>query len=303
MTPPAVPPVIRSVSEIRQQLERVRREGQSIGFVPTMGALHAGHASLIARARAECDFVVVSIFVNPLQFGPSEDYQQYPRPLDKDLMVCASEGTDLVFAPEVSDMYASMSESASAPTQVTFVEVTRLVDHLCGAFRPGHFTGVTTVVAKLFNIVQADRAYFGEKDYQQLCVIRRMVEDLNLTVRIVPVPTLREADGLAMSSRNIYLGPAERAAAPMLYRALTAARERIDSGETDVLKVKEAALAFLSSVPLIRVQYFEVVDADIQPVTIVSGPVRIAAAVFIGKTRLIDNVPAILLPPGEGGTP
>jgi pantoate--beta-alanine ligase len=279
------PPIVSSVSETREQLDYVRRAGKRIGFVPTMGALHAGHARLIQRAREECDFVVVSIFVNPLQFGPSEDYQRYPRPIEKDAALCAEGGVDLVFAPETGDMYAS--------PQITFVEVTRITDHLCGAFRPGHFRGVATVVLKLFNIVQPDFAYFGEKDYQQLCVIRRMVEDFNLRLTIVPVPTWRESDGLALSSRNVYLSPAERAAAPALYRALMLARERIASGEKDTAVIKAAVTSVLASEPLIRVQYFEIVDAaEVQPVAMVAGPVRIAAAIFIGKTRLIDNVAA-----------
>jgi pantoate--beta-alanine ligase len=263
----------------------VRRDGKRIGLVPTMGALHAGHASLMERARAECDFVVVSIFVNPLQFGPSEDFQRYPRPIEKDVSLCAENGVDLIFAPETGDMYAS--------PQITFVEVTRITGHLCGAFRPGHFHGVATVVLKMFNIVQPDFAYFGEKDYQQLCVIRRMVDDFNLRLTIVPVPTYRESDGLAMSSRNVYLAPAERAAAPALYRALTLARERIVTGEKDAATIKAAAMNVLAAQPLIRVQYFEIVDPfEVQPVATVSGPVRIAAAIFIGKTRLIDNVAA-----------
>jgi pantoate--beta-alanine ligase len=279
------PPIVSSVSQTREQLDRARRAGKRIGLVPTMGALHAGHADLMERARKECDFVVVSIFVNPLQFGPSEDFQRYPRPLDKDAALCAKTGVDLIFAPEVGDMYAS--------PQITFVEVTRITDHLCGAFRPGHFRGVATVVLKLFNIIQPDFAYFGEKDYQQLCVIRRMVDDFNLPLTIVPVPTYREADGLAMSSRNIYLSPEERAGAPVLYRALTRARELIASGEKDSATIKSAAINILAAEPLIRVQYFEVVDAaEVQPVAMVAGPVRIAAAIFIGKTRLIDNVAA-----------
>ena len=279
------PPIVSSVSHLREQLDRVRREGKRIGVVPTMGALHAGHASLIEHARAECDFVVVTIFVNPLQFGPSEDFERYPRPIEKDAAICAEKGVNLIFAPEVSEMYAS--------PQITFVEVTRITDHLCGAFRPGHFRGVATVVLKLFNIVQADFAYFGEKDYQQLCVIRRMVEDFNLRIVVVPVPTFREPDGLAMSSRNIYLSAAERAAAPALYRALTLAREYIASGATDVATIKAAAMKVLESETMIRVQYFEIVDpAEVQPVATVAGPVRIAAAIFIGKTRLIDNVAA-----------
>lgn len=278
-------PIVSSVSETREQLERVRRAGKRIGLVPTMGALHAGHVSLIERARTECAFVVVSIFVNPLQFGPSEDYQRYPRPLEKDAELCTKNGVDLIFAPETGDMYA-------AP-QITFVEVTRITDHLCGAFRPGHFRGVATVVLKLFNIVQPEFAYFGEKDYQQLCVIRRMVDDFNLPLTVVPVPTYRESDGLAMSSRNVYLSPAERTAAPALYRALTLARERIASGEKDAAIIKTAAMSILAAEPLIRVQYFEIVDpSEVQPVAIVTGPVRIAAAIFIGKTRLIDNVAA-----------
>ena len=278
-------PIVSSVSETREQLERVRRAGKRIGLVPTMGALHAGHVSLIERARTECEFVVVSIFVNPLQFGPSEDYQRYPRPLEKDAELCTKNGVDLIFAPETGDMYA-------AP-QITFVEVTRITDHLCGAFRPGHFRGVATVVLKLFNIVQPEFAYFGEKDYQQLCVIRRMVDDFNLPLTVVPVPTYRESDGLAMSSRNVYLSPAERTAAPAVYRALTLARERIASGEKDAAIIKTAAMSILAAEPLIRVQYFEIVDpSEVQPVAIVTGPVRIAAAIFIGKTRLIDNVAA-----------
>jgi len=287
------PPIVSSVSQTLQQLDRVRRDGKRIGLVPTMGALHAGHASLIERARAECDFVVVSIFVNPLQFGPSEDFQRYPRPIEKDAALCAENGVDLIFAPETGDMYAS--------PQITFVEVTRITEYLCGAFRPGHFRGVATVVLKLFNIVQPDFAYFGEKDYQQLCVIRRMVEDFNLRLTIVPVPTYRESDGLALSSRNVYLTPAERAAAPALYLALTLARERIASDETDAAKIKAAATSVLAAEPLIRVQYFEIVDPfEVQPVAVISGPVRIAAAIFIGKTRLIDNVAAGSGLPGSG---
>jgi pantoate--beta-alanine ligase len=279
------PAIVSSVPQTREHLDRARREGKRIGLVPTMGALHAGHASLIERARAECDYVVVSIFVNPLQFGPSEDFQRYPRPIEKDTALCAENGVDLIFAPETSDMYAS--------PQITFVEVTRVTDHLCGAFRPGHFSGVATVVLKLFNIVQPDFAYFGEKDYQQLCVIRRMVKDFNLRLSIVPVPTYRESDGLALSSRNIYLSSEERAVAPALYRALTSARDRIASGETSVAQIKTKSMNMLAAEPLIRVQYFEIVDPDeAQPVGTINGRVRIAAAIFIGKTRLIDNVPA-----------
>jgi pantoate--beta-alanine ligase len=248
-----------------------------------MGALHAGHERLIQTARAECETVAVSIFVNPTQFGPNEDYSRYPRPLDEDLKICERSGVDFVFAPAVEEMYPS--------PQVTFVDVGRLAEHLCGRFRPGHFRGVATVVLKLLNIVQPQRAYFGEKDLQQLTIIRRMVSDLNLPLTIVGVPIVREPDGLALSSRNKYLSPEERQAAPALNRALEAAAANIRAGEKDVAKIQKAALAMLAPSPLIRVEYFEVVDpAELQPATIIRGPVRIAVAAWIGSTRLIDNV-------------
>lgn len=277
--------VARTVQEVRTLLDSPRRDRKRIGLVPTMGALHAGHAGLIENARSGSDFVAVSIFVNPLQFGPGEDYLRYPRPLEKDLDVCDRMGADLVFVPEVGDMYAV--------EQRTFVEVTRLGDHLCGPFRPGHFRGVATVVAKLFNIVQPDRAWFGEKDYQQLCIIRRMAQDLNLSVEIVPVPIYRDADGLALSSRNAYLDAEDRAAAPALFRALMAARSMIEEGERKASAVKESAHRFLSAHPRVRCEYFEVVDPfELQPVNEVNAAVRIAGAIWIGKTRLIDNVAA-----------
>lgn len=251
-----------------------------------MGALHAGHASLMERARAECDFVTVSIFVNPLQFGPNEDYQRYPRPLDRDLEVCQRVGADLVFVPALEELYIS--------EQRTFVEVTRLADYLCGPYRPGHFRGVATVVAKLFNVIQPTSAYFGEKDYQQLCIIRKMVEDLNLNVDIVGVPTYRDSDGLALSSRNAYLDSEERVAAPALFRALNGAKKMIEEGEKDVRVVKDASSWILDAEPRIRPEYFEVVDPiELQPVTEIRGEVRIAGAIWIGKTRLIDNVAAV----------
>ena len=242
-----------------------------------MGALHAGHEALIEAARRKCGVVVVSIFVNPLQFGPNEDYQRYPRALVKDLGICRRHGADIVFNPSVDEMYRT--------PQLTFAEVTRVSEDLCGKFRPGHFRGVATVVLKLFNIVRANRAYFGEKDMQQLAVIRRMVADLNVPIEIIGVPTVREADGLAISSRNEYLNPAERRVAPVLYHALQEAAGRIRSGERDAAKVRETAE------PLMRVEYVEIVDpSEIQPLSTISGPVRIAAAVWIGGTRLIDNV-------------
>jgi len=277
---------VRTVREVRDHLASNRSQQKKIGLVPTMGALHAGHASLIASAKSGSDFVVVSIFVNPLQFGPGEDYQRYPRPIAADLEICERMGADLVFAPEVADMYVS--------EQRTFVEVMRLGDHLCGAFRPGHFRGVTTVVSKLFNIIQPDRAWFGEKDFQQLCIIRRMVQDLNLAVEVVSVPTYRDADGLALSSRNAYLDPREREAAPALYRALTTARSLIENGERKAGIVKERAARILAEKPAIRPQYFEIVDpTELQPVDEITSEVRIAGAVWVGKTRLIDNVAAV----------
>jgi pantoate--beta-alanine ligase len=248
-----------------------------------MGALHIGHAKLIERARAECGAVMVTIFVNPLQFGPAEDFTRYPRSFENDMDVCEREGADFVFAPEPVEMYP-------APP-ATFVETPRVGEHLCGAFRPGHFRGVATVVLKLFNIAQADRAYFGEKDFQQLAVIRRMVADLNVPVTIVPVPTVREADGLAISSRNVYLSPADRAAAPLLYRSLETGRRLIESGETDTARIKAAALGVLAENSSIKVEYVEIVDpVDIQPMRAIQKPARIAAAIRLGSTRLIDNV-------------
>ena len=267
-----------SVKDVRKALETAK----NIGLVPTMGALHAGHEALIQRARKDSQVVVVSIFVNPLQFGPNEDYTRYPRALPRDLEICERNGADVVFAPPVEEMYPL--------PELTFVDVTRVSEHLCGAFRPGHFRGVATVVLKLLNIVQPDRAYFGEKDMQQLAVIRRMVQDLMVPVEIVGVPTVRESDGLAISSRNQYLTPPERKAAPVLHRALQEAAARMRSGERDVAKIREAALTILNGEPLARLEYLEIVDPlEMQPLSIISGPARIAAAIWIGNTRLIDN--------------
>jgi pantoate--beta-alanine ligase len=263
-----------------------------------MGALHAGHEKLMETARGEITpgesgVLAVSIFVNPIQFGPNEDYGRYPRALPQDLEMCERNGVDLVFAPSVDEMYPS--------PQLTFTEVTRVGENLCGKFRPGHFRGVATVVLKLLNIVQPQRAYFGEKDMQQLAVIRRMVSDLNIPVTIVGVPTVREPDGLALSSRNKYLNEEERNAAPLLYRSLQEAASLIVSGERDVLKVREAALALLNSSPLIRVEYLEIVDPDeLQPVSTIDRPARIASAIWLGTTRLIDNIPVLADLPEEG---
>ena len=274
--------LVRSIAETRRLLAEVRRLGKTIGLVPTLGALHAAHGRLIESARRECQWVAVSIFVNPLQFGPHEDYQSYPRDLAHDRAFCKARSVDLIFAPAVREMYPIQ--------QRTFVEVTKVGDHLCGRSRPGHFRGVATVILKLLNIIQPDRAYFGEKDAQQLAVVRRMVSDLNVPVRLVEVPTVRESDGLAISSRNINLNAEQRQAAPVLYQALQAAGHQIEEGIEDSERVRQAALTVLSEQSH-RVEYLEVVDPEeIQPVKRISGPVRVAGAIWIGSTRLIDNL-------------
>jgi pantoate--beta-alanine ligase len=277
--------VIHTIDDLRAALVPARRAGTTIGLVPTMGALHAGHARLIETARRECGMVVVSVFVNPIQFDEKDDYARYPRTLDTDARLCESLGVDLVFAPEAGEMYPE--------PLCTVVEVRRVSEHLCGRFRPGHFQGVATVVLKLFNIVQPGRAYFGEKDAQQLAVIRRMVRDLNLPLTIVGVPTVREPDGLALSSRNQRLSASERQVALSLSRALHLAQRLIREGATGAEAVKREALAALAAQPDLRVEYLEIVDPDeMQPVEEIRGPVRVAAAIRVGPTRLIDNVEA-----------
>jgi pantoate--beta-alanine ligase len=275
--------LVRTVQGVRDLVAQARREGKIIGLVPTMGALHAGHGRLIETARSQCGSVVVSVFVNPIQFNSPDDYGRYPRTLEADLRFAVERGADIVFAPEISEMYPCQ--------QRTHVDVEALTDHLCGQFRPGHFRGVTTVVTKLFNIVQPDRAYFGEKDAQQLGVIRRMVQDLNVPVAIVGVPIVREPDGLARSSRNQHLSSEERRIAPVLYQSLKAAAEVVGRGASGPEDVKREALAILARQPQIRVEYFEIVDPEeMQPVAEIRGPVLIATAVWLGPTRLIDNV-------------
>ena len=255
----------------------------TLGLVPTMGALHAGHARLIDRARRECELVVVSIFVNPLQFDRRDDLEKYPRTFDADRELCAELGVDIVFAPSAAEMYPQEPRCT--------VEVSRLGDFLCGRSRPGHFSGVATVVLKLFNIVSPDRAYFGEKDAQQLAIVRRLVSDFNLPVAIVGVPTVREPDGLAMSSRNRHLSPAERSLAVALYGALSHARARIEAGVREAAVIKAAAAATIPNDPLLRLDYLEIVDLEeMQPVEVVDGPVCVAGALWVGATRLIDNV-------------
>jgi pantoate--beta-alanine ligase len=275
---------VHSVRETREILNSARRSGKVIGLVPTMGALHAGHIRLIETARQECGFVAVSIFVNPLQFGPNEDYARYPKTLEADLEVCRQQGVDLVFAPSVEEMYPD----PNAP----LVDVPpTLIEHLCGPFRPGHFQGVATVVVKLFDIVKPNRAYFGQKDAQQLVVIRRAVRDRNLPIEIVAVPTVRESDGLALSSRNRYLDAHQRSIAPFLNRALKEAARLVRSGEKDPVQIRKSAMRLLDEDLGISVEYFEIVDPEeLQPVESVERPVLIAAAAWVGTTRLIDNI-------------
>lgn len=272
----------KTVAGVKAQVRAWKKEGLSVGLVPTMGYLHEGHKSLIERAVKENDRVVVSIFVNPTQFGPTEDLESYPRDLNADSILCEEAGAALIFAPEVSEMYAE--------DFTTYVNTSGVTAELCGKSRPIHFRGVCTVVNKLFNIAAPDRAYFGEKDAQQLAVIRRMVRDLNMNVDIVGCPIIREADGLAKSSRNTYLSPEERQAALVLSRAIKAGKAMVQSGEKDGEKVLDEMKRIISEEPLARIDYVEMVKWDtIEVHHRVDGPVLVAIAVFIGKTRLIDN--------------
>ena len=264
---------------------------QSIGFVPTMGALHAGHLELCRRARAENDRFVASVFVNPKQFGPHEDLSNYPRPFERDCELLREAGCDAVFAPDVTAMYGD-GAARRDKGYGCWVEVSPLDEMWEGVTRPGHIRGMATVVAKLFNITHPQRAYFGEKDFQQLRVVELMVRDLNFDLEIMPVPTAREADGLALSSRNAYLAPAERAAAPTLYRALQAGAQLAARGERDATKIGQAIGAILETEPLLRPQYVAIVDAQTlhSLQTLGDETARLIAAVFVGKTRLIDNI-------------
>ena len=271
--------------DLRRAVEPWRNAG-SIGFVPTMGALHAGHERLIEQARRECTRVVVSIFVNPLQFDRADDLERYPRPIEADTDSCARLGVDLLFVPAAQEMYPT-------PPACT-VDPGTLAEHLCGAYRLGHFRGVATIVLKLLNVVGADRAYFGEKDAQQLAIVRRMVSDFNVPVTIVGVPTVREEDGLALSSRNVRLNARERALAPRLYQALRTADDLISTGVTDPRAVKSAAAEVIGGDDLLRLEYFEIVDPQsIQPVEAIAGPVLVAGALWVGGTRLIDNCQSV----------
>jgi len=278
-----LPLLAETVAEVRAAVDAARANGRTVGFVPTMGALHEGHAALIRAARGATGFVVVSVFVNPTQFGPAEDYEKYPRTLDADRRLAAAAGADLVFAPGVGEMYP--------PGATTFVEVGGLGDYLCGPARPGHFRGVCTVVLKLFNIVRPDVAVFGAKDGQQARIIRRMVRDLNVPVEVRVEPTVREPDGLAMSSRNRYLSPAERAVAPYIYWALTAVRDRAAAGERDAARLEAGLREMLAAIPGARIDYASVVDDEtLRPVGRLERPALAAVAVYLGTTRLIDNI-------------
>ncbi|WP_243381888.1 pantoate--beta-alanine ligase [Geothrix alkalitolerans] len=282
--------VVRSIADLRALLRPLRDEGKRIGFVPTMGFLHEGHGALIRQSAARCDATVVSIFVNPTQFGPGEDLASYPRDLERDQNLCLETGATVLFMPEVAEIYPTGFQ--------THVEPGHLADTLCGRYRPGHFRGVATVVAKLFNIVQPDLAFFGQKDFQQTAVIRRMARDLNLTVDVVVVPTVREADGLALSSRNTYLDEDGRKRALTLSQGLLAAKAAFDEGEREPAKLLELARTLMTGAD--SIQYLELVDA--QTLEPLQGPVDRSAALcvaaYVGSTRLIDNV--LLTPPANG---
>jgi pantoate--beta-alanine ligase len=277
--------VVHTIQEVREYVREQRRAGRTIGFVPTMGYLHEGHLSLIRAAKEHCDVAVMSIFVNPLQFGPNEDYERYPRDLERDARLGEKAGVDLIFAPDVDEMYP-----AGNGKSLTFVEVEQVTEGLCGASRPGHFRGVATVVTKLFNIVQPDKAFFGLKDAQQVAVLQQMVYDLNLPVEIVPCPTVREVDGLAMSSRNIYLSEEERRQALVLSRSLRLAEEMVANGERDVQTIVRAVRDLISEQPLADIDYVELVRfRGLTPIVKIEEPALLALAVRFGKTRLIDN--------------
>jgi pantoate--beta-alanine ligase len=256
--------------------------GQRVGFVPTMGALHAGHLSLMHKARQENDLVVVSIFVNPLQFAPQEDFKQYPRNLKQDILLCRQSGVDIIFSPQVQSMYPDGYK--------TYVEVSCLSDVLCGRSRPGHFKAVATVVTKLFNIVRPDIAYFGQKDAQQAVIVRKLVKDLNLPLKIRVMPTVREKNGLALSSRNLYLGPGERKSGRVLNAALRLAKKLIAGGIRDSGQIIQEMRTLINKEKNVKIDYLAVVDRDsLLPLKKISGSVLIALAVYLGKTRLIDN--------------
>jgi pantoate--beta-alanine ligase len=275
--------VSESSEQVRAAVRAAKSDGRRIGFVPTMGALHEGHMSLVRAARQQCPYVVVSIFVNPTQFGPNEDFEKYPRNLERDRQMLEAEGVSLLFAPSVEEMYPAGA--------TTFVTVENLSDKLCGRSRPEHFRGVATVVSTLFHIIEPELAFFGQKDAAQAAIIRRMARDLKFDVRIVVCPTVRESDGLAMSSRNAYLSPSERKQALVLFRALSRVQTLADQGQADSSNLMVAAKSVLAEEPGVRLDYVEIVDPEsLEPVSDVSKGALVAVAAFVGKTRLIDNV-------------
>lgn len=275
--------IIKTIKEIKDIISNNKKQGKTIGFVPTMGFLHEGHLSLIRSAKKENDLVVVSIFVNPTQFGIGEDFEAYPRDLDRDAKLSESAGADVIFCPTISEMYPESYQ--------TYVEVNKITNKLCGKSRPTHFKGVTTVVNKLFNIVEPHSAYFGQKDAQQVAVIQKMVKDLNMNIEVIPCPIIREADGLAMSSRNIFLSPEQRNTALILSKSLFTAKDMINKGCLDAVEIKETIIKMLNNEPLAAIEYIEIVDAlSLSDITTLKGKVLIALAVKIGRTRLIDNI-------------
>jgi len=280
----------QKVGPLRAFVRGIRAEGRSVGFVPTMGALHEGHISLFRRAKSDCDLVVVSIFVNPKQFGPNEDLDRYPTDIQRDLQIASNESVGALFQPDVDEIYPAGFQ--------TVVDVPALSTPLEGAHRPGHFQGVATVVTKLLNIVRADRVYFGQKDYQQLLIVERLVRDLNIATEVVSVPTARDEDGLALSSRNVYLSPTERSSATILYRAIRAAEDYVESGGCNSADLHAKLTELISQEPGASIEYVALVDPEeLSPVDSLEGRLTLLAlAVRIGKTRLIDNT--LLAPPG-----
>lgn len=275
--------IARTIQSARKLVKAARAEGKRIGFVPTMGALHIGHVSLIEAAARQTDFVVVSIFVNPTQFGAGEDFEKYPRPFDEDLKICREHNVDVVFAPTPEEVYPEKN--------LTWVDVEKLTEPLCGRFRPGHFRGVATVCMKLFNIVLPDIAFFGQKDAQQAIVIKRMAADLNMLLEIVVCPTVRQDDGLAVSSRNQYLSPQQKKDATLIYKSLQKCREMSEAGVTDTVKIIEQMKKILCQIPSAKIEYVSIVDADtLENVDKIAGKVLVAVAIRIGSTRLIDNI-------------